>query len=197
MDDDDIEIRLGLAESYRQEMAQIYCEAFQGKLQPLVGSRDHGIAILEADLAPGRALAALMAGRLVGFAGLQYDEERFFAPRLSTFVRELGWLRGPISVALLRLFSSHYREGELFLDTLAVHPSSRGQGVGTRLLQAVLALARERGFDSVRLEVVDTNPGARRLYERLGFRAGKTRQYPYARRAAGFSTVTTLTVAIA
>jgi ribosomal protein S18 acetylase RimI-like enzyme len=43
--------------------------------------------------------------------------------------------------------------------------------VGTRLLDAIAAEAVARGFREVRLDVVEENPRARALYERLGYRA--------------------------
>jgi ribosomal protein S18 acetylase RimI-like enzyme len=68
----------------------------------------------------------------------------------------------------------------------------RGKGIGTRLLESVFDFARTEGFSSVRLDVVDTNPGARRLYERMGFVPVKTGHYPYLRRVMGFSAGTTM-----
>ena len=44
----------------------------------------------------------------------------------------------------------------------------------------------------VRLEVVDTNPRARALYEREGYVAVRTERTPYLRRAMGFGEVTTM-----
>jgi ribosomal protein S18 acetylase RimI-like enzyme len=52
--------------------------------------------------------------------------------------------------------------------TIAVRSGHRGQGLGGRLLAAVLTQARERGHRSVSLSVEDGNR-ARRLYERAGF----------------------------
>jgi ribosomal protein S18 acetylase RimI-like enzyme len=78
------------------------------------------------------------------------------------------------------------------MDGIVVHPSARGQGIGTQLLEALFQYAREHGFARVRLDVVDTNPRARQLYERQGFVAVKTRQYPFLRRVLGFAAVTTM-----
>lgn len=52
--------------------------------------------------------------------------------------------------------------------TIGVQQGLRGQGIGARLLAAVIAEARCRGF-GLCLSVRTGNP-ARRLYERLGFR---------------------------
>ena len=55
---------------------------------------------------------------------------------------------------------------ELSITTFAGH---RGQGLGTVVLDAVIAEARRRGLPGISLSVEDGNP-ARRLYERAGFR---------------------------
>ena len=62
----------------------------------------------------------------------------------------------------------------LLMDGIAVSAQARGQGVGTRLLAAIEDHARVLGKTSIRLDVIDTNPDARRLYERVGYRAVRT-----------------------
>jgi GNAT superfamily N-acetyltransferase len=52
---------------------------------------------------------------------------------------------------------------------IGVVAEARGSGVGSALLDALLALAREQGYRAVSLSVDRQNP-ARRLYERKGFR---------------------------
>jgi hypothetical protein len=53
---------------------------------------------------------------------------------------------------------------------MGVAADRRREGIGEALLRALLAGARERGLSRVRLEVLEANEPARRLYERLGFR---------------------------
>ena len=53
--------------------------------------------------------------------------------------------------------------------TLAVHPYTRGKGLGRALLQATISKVRSMGAKSVFLEVGVENPAARALYARLGF----------------------------
>lgn len=52
---------------------------------------------------------------------------------------------------------------------LWVEPAARGQGVGRRLVQAVLDWAQWRGADRVELWVVNSNDAAQALYRRTGF----------------------------
>lgn len=59
------------------------------------------------------------------------------------------------------------------VDELYVRPAHRDQGIGSALFDAIDA-GRFGAFTAVALGVSDGNAGARRLYERLGFRAAGT-----------------------
>ena len=59
---------------------------------------------------------------------------------------------------------------EAHVTTFAVLPAWRRQGVGARLMLALLDLAAELGAAVATLEVAISNLDARRLYERFGFR---------------------------
>ncbi|MBO4205820.1 GNAT family N-acetyltransferase [Micromonospora echinofusca] len=59
--------------------------------------------------------------------------------------------------------------GELLLNGIAVRPDERGRGHGGRLLRDGAGLAGQVGCDRLLLDVSLDNPGARRLYDRLGF----------------------------
>lgn len=55
------------------------------------------------------------------------------------------------------------------VQTIAVIPERRREGIGRLLLGELLAEARRRGATEVFLEVRADNPGAQRLYEAHGF----------------------------
>jgi [ribosomal protein S18]-alanine N-acetyltransferase len=59
---------------------------------------------------------------------------------------------------------------EAHIITFAVHPLWRRQRIGERLLLALLDLALDAGAHEATLEVRLSNLGARRLYEKFGFR---------------------------
>jgi len=61
----------------------------------------------------------------------------------------------------------HRRPREIRLVDIALLPSFRGTGIGTRLLAELIAESKERGVP-LTIHVEMSNP-ARRLYERLGF----------------------------
>jgi len=68
-------------------------------------------------------------------------------------------------------FSTFKAMPVLNVHDLAVLPSHRGQGIGSTLLNAAEARARELGCCKMTLEVISTNEGAHRLYNRQGFDA--------------------------
>ena len=60
-------------------------------------------------------------------------------------------------------------EAEARIARVLVDPSRQGQGLGEKLLRAVLAEAGERGIRMLTLRVIPTNARAIALYEKLGF----------------------------
>lgn len=65
-------------------------------------------------------------------------------------------------------------KGELYIDTLSVFPKHQGKGIGSKLLLAIKAKAKEDGHKKIGLLVDFKNPSAKKLYSALGFeRVGK------------------------
>lgn len=184
-----IEIVEAIPELHRQRTGQIYYEAFRRKLQPLVGRPLETMRVLTAGLNLGMAIGVQVDGTLLGVAGLHSRQGIFSRVGFQASIQHLGLLRGLYAWAVLNLFGTgaDCPPEHLRVAALAVDGAARGQGLGSRLLEAVFAKARREGFRAVRLEVVDTNHGARQLYERLGFRVVETHVYPIRPGWLGFS----------
>jgi GNAT superfamily N-acetyltransferase len=76
-----------------------------------------------------------------------------------------------LGVAYLAIILSVEHCGPVgWLEELYVSPNHRGTGVGTALLDAVLAQARERDLVAIDLEVDAEHQRAESLYRRTGFR---------------------------
>jgi ribosomal protein S18 acetylase RimI-like enzyme len=79
----------------------------------------------------------------------------------------------PVGAAWYRLFKAD-NPGYGFVDedtpelSIAVVPSARGTGLGSELLKALMARAREDGYNAISLSVEKDNPAVA-LYERHGF----------------------------
>jgi GNAT superfamily N-acetyltransferase len=84
-------------------------------------------------------------------------------------------LAGPCGYALLIPFWSNEYGGEtLVIDELYVEPAQRGHGHATALIQELATRAdpKDSHLVALALETTPANASARRLYERLGFKAG-------------------------
>jgi GNAT superfamily N-acetyltransferase len=79
----------------------------------------------------------------------------------------------PVGAAWYRLFARD-EPGFGFVDeqtpevSIAVVPSRRGHGIGSELLDSLIALAREQGYGGLSLSVADESP-AMHVFQKQGF----------------------------
>ena len=81
-----------------------------------------------------------------------------------------GAVLGGIMVTLMR--PNPYWDGPWVPDVF-VRPDAQGRGIGERLVRYAVAAVADAGHGGLALSVTDGNP-ARRLYDRVGFRASIT-----------------------
>ena len=62
-----------------------------------------------------------------------------------------------------------------YVNVLATYPEHRGKGLGAKLLTVAEDKTREAGLRGLSIIVSDGNPGARRLYQRSGYREQASR----------------------
>ncbi|WP_235820454.1 GNAT family N-acetyltransferase [Falsiruegeria litorea] len=74
------------------------------------------------------------------------------------------------------------------LDGIFVAEGARGLGVGTALLEAGHEQAQTLGLSRVELDVIDANPKAQALYERMGYVVTKQEDLGPLRHLFGFNT---------
>ena len=99
-----------------------------------------GVRRLLADEGKGRYFIAESGGRIIGMTMITYE-----------------W--------------SDWRDGWIWwIQSVYVHPDSRGHGVFGRLYRYIEAHAAESGVRAVRLYVLQGNARARAIYEKLGMR---------------------------
>jgi ribosomal protein S18 acetylase RimI-like enzyme len=133
----------------------------------------------------GELADAAAIGRLLHDFNSEFDDFTPGPARLAERVRQLlgeGQITvllagaGPDGLAVLRFRPSIWTEGdECYLAELYVVPDRRGKGLGRAMMQAAIAVARERGADHMELGTGESDTAARALYESLGFsnREGK------------------------
>lgn len=87
--------------------------------------------------------------------------------RLQALLAEqAGEILGLLTV--LPSYSSWRGRAGAVIHDLYVRPAARGLGLGRRLVQTLLALAPERGWGRVDVNVLDWNQTAQRFYTQLG-----------------------------
>ncbi|MEM1080869.1 MAG: GNAT family N-acetyltransferase [Pseudomonadota bacterium] len=98
------------------------------------------------------------------------DYDRRSKQLLLEIVRTYGW-QAPGVIRRSLQFSQVVRRPDnnsVYLNHLGVAPESRGLGIGKRLLEYGIALAKSRGRRTFSLDVALDNPRAQQLYERMG-----------------------------
>ena len=67
----------------------------------------------------------------------------------------------------------------IVLHVLAVHPEYRGKGLARRLVENVIEQERKAGKKALRLDVIENNTTAEKLYQKLDFRYIQTKTLYY------------------
>ena len=119
-------------------------------------------------------LVAELEGQVVGVAiGFGKAEVSEFNKVMIKFLFRYFGILGGIGACfrgmMIELSIKGPGAGEYVVAHIGVNPECRGQGVGSRLLEALYAQGRERGLKNAVLDVAGTNPRAQALYEREGF----------------------------
>ncbi|MFJ4767563.1 GNAT family N-acetyltransferase [Streptomyces uncialis] len=187
-----VTVRRGVPAGAELRAAELYWGAFGRKLGPALNPAGKAVPFLAGHLNTRRTVCALLDERLVGLAGYQHGGQARTGGSARAVLRAYGHLRGLRRLLILALFERHPVHGQLVMDGIAVDPDLRGRGIGSLLIEEVATVAAERGCREIGLEVIDTNPRARALYERRGFTAVRTERTPYLRRLLGFGAVTTM-----
>ncbi|TWU44545.1 Acetyltransferase (GNAT) family protein [Rubripirellula tenax] len=189
----DFTIVHGIPEAMRLPAAALYEDAFGPKFAVAIPCAEHRHALLSESLNLDYAFAAIKDDGLIGLAGYKTHEGSLTdGMTYSSLIKHAGVIRGNWAALVFSLYERSLTNGQLLMDGIVVDPSMRGQGVGTQLLHELMQFAGISGFESVRLDVVETNPNARRMYERNGFAVTRIERFGYLRWLLGFGASATL-----
>ncbi|MEM8641794.1 MAG: GNAT family N-acetyltransferase [Cyanobacteria bacterium P01_G01_bin.54] len=128
-------------------------------------------------------VAGTVLAGAVGYTPNETDYRPLDLTRLDTIAQHLGW-----STVTTQAFLSRYErlwrpnpkpvflapQAPWIIETVAVLPEARGQGLGKQLLQAVLAEGRSRQHSHAGIRIVNGNDRAQAIYESLGFKPYQT-----------------------
>lgn len=195
MDQKDVIITSEINEEQKETVAKLYFQTFQLKFHYLwlfTKKEDKAVIVLKRSIPYQEGLYAVQDDEVIGFVGLEKGNG-YYAPLSFIGFWEAFGIWGAswryVAYTIYRLFHGKNKQDEVHIDPIVVSGKARGMGIGTRLLEAVFELAKKKKKRKVILEVVDTNPKAKRLYERVGFRVAKTDNLALLTKEAGFAQV--------
>ncbi len=181
----------GFSDSESDTAAALFWQAFSGKLGLLMGPDPRALGFLCDVMNPDFAICARdFSGQLLGLAGFKTTQGALVGGGFGDLRRHYGLWGTLWRAPLLATLERDLEAGVLLMDGIFVAPAARVRGVGTALLESIKSRARTLGLASVRLDVIDTNPRARALYERQGFTAGPVMTTGLLRPLIGFKSAT-------
>lgn len=183
----------GFPADQRDKVVGLFWSAFRQKLHPVMKPEDKALDFLTQIADPAFAISALTPdGEVIGVAGFKTEKGAFIGGGLREMCAAYGMVGGFWRGLVLSILERPLQSETLLMDGIFVDETARGQGVGSALLSAIKEKAGRLGCSRVRLDVIDTNPRARKLYERHGFVAENTTDMGPLHRIFGFRRVTTM-----
>ncbi|WP_106745074.1 GNAT family N-acetyltransferase [Yoonia maritima] len=181
----------GLRSEHRHRAARGYWNAFARKLRYPLGPEEKAVRFIESILDPTHAISAVSNdGRFLGIAGFKTSKGALVGGGFTDMARTYGWVSALCRGMVISILERDLADETLLMDGIFVEPDARGQGVGKALLQSIETHAASQGLQSIRLDVIDSNPRARALYEREGYSKIGVKSLGPLRTVFGFSSAT-------
>ena len=182
----------GIPADLTDQAADLYWQAFRDKLRIAMGPQDKALAFVRRVLRPDHAISATANGQLLGVVGYKTLDGALVGGDFGDLRAIYGMFGALWRAGALALLERDVENERFLMDGIFVHEEARGRGVGSALLNAVCDTARTRGYSEIRLDVIDSNPRARALYERRGFHPVATADLGPLRHLFGFKSATTM-----
>ena len=161
-----------LPDDLRPQAAEIYFQAFKGKIGGILKRDGTAQKFIASIMKAEYAIFALSTDgkEVLGLTGFKTNEGSFTQGSYSDMVAHYGVLGALWRGTILSVLEREVQPGELQMDGIAVSENARGLGIGTALLNETFSEAKKRNLNAVSLDVIATNPRAKALYERMGFK---------------------------
>lgn len=168
-------INLKGREDLLDQMAEIIKDGFYSKFSFILGEGNDFLESVKIIINRDLCYGLLDGDRLKGIAVLKDKSTKAIVYPFKKLRRILGFFRGVKACIMLKLIFNMgtINESTLKLELLSVDKEFRGEGIGHKFLDKIEALAREKFLKKISLEVIDTNPRAKKLYEKFGYKEVK------------------------
>ncbi len=170
-----MEIRYSLNHDSIPTAVEIFHDAFAAKFSPIIQDERVECWLYQAMLNTQEGIYAFSQdGELLGLLNYRPSASNFSLKTFYTIRKKLGLKRSFKLFLFLLGGASEPEHGEMFLDFIAVSKNARGLGVGSRLLTEFEQIAAKKHVSTIALDVIETNPRAKQLYEQFGYSTSKT-----------------------
>ena len=173
--DPSIQITAGLTPEQLPQAVALFDKAFERKMSLAIADVTVRRRFFGEIFSGQACLGALKDGKVIGAAGFQTPTDAFSGGLTgrgvpwATIRRHFGFFQSLRAALFFKLFERETDAETLLLDGIFVDEAARGLGIGRTLLEALFAYGAEREFKKAKLGVIDANPRAKALYERVGF----------------------------
>lgn len=187
---------LGIRPEHKEEAARLYAIAFQTKFLKILGRPEEVTQLLKEGINIQRAISAISAdNELIGITGFQLDNTSLTDIKFKDFVAKYGIIKGTFKYVILAVLFHRKpdNKSQLLMDGIVVKEGNRGRGIGKQLFMELEKFSNQSKMTSIKLDVIDENPKAKKLYESIGFvptKYSKTPQFIY--KLIGVGGVTTM-----
>jgi 8-oxo-dGTP diphosphatase len=168
-------------ESDRAAIASVIVEAYRHEFSTLSRNMDKLTAALTPAVEVDRFFVADRGGDIIGAVACTDHTGRAMCVRAADWRRHLGTARGALAARILAaqwMSQLDYPSDTGYIEFVAVTERGRRQGIATKLVEGVIALAPYTDFE---LEVTDVNTPARECYRKIGFIEVKRKKEKFGR----------------
>jgi 8-oxo-dGTP diphosphatase len=156
-------------EADRPSIASVIVDAYRHEFSTLSRNMDSVTAALTPAVELDRFFVADRGGDVIGAIACTDHTGRAMRVSPADWRRRLGLVRGALAARILALqWTSQldYPADTGYIEFVAVAERGRRQGIGTQLVEGVIAQTHYADFE---LEVTDVNAAARECYRKIGF----------------------------
>lgn len=137
-------------------------------------------------------ICAVNEGKIAGVLGFKNINKSLINYDKSNFIELFGYFSGYYKYLKNRLtgfFESTPKKDEVVIEMIAVSSEFRSKGTGTFLINQIFDIGKKENKSKILLKVVNTNPRAKSLYEKLGFQVKKKIYFCFFTYSSGFTSV--------
>lgn len=158
-----------LDKKYRKEVAHIFVDAYYDNLKSLSKDKNKLSEGFEHVFVSEVFFVAFCEEKIVGILACSNNKTRALHLCRRELVKHFGFIKGTMSYNFMkRNFhdSLNYSDDTTYIESVATSTFARGKGIATFLMNYVY---EQLPYTEYVLEVVNNNPNAIRLYEKLGY----------------------------